>query len=393
VFFTVDGGTNWTRLKSGMMAGVPVWDLALQPTWNDLVVGTHGRGIYILDDISPLEKLAEAKRAPVAYLFPVRNEMNMQPNSSRQSGMGSSGFAGQNPPAGVMITYLMNDVPPTSRASLEIVDAAGTVVRALPVNKQSGMFRTTWDMRVGAPLTAPLDTNVLNATGRGGGGGGGGRGGGGGGFGQFGGGANVPATFQALPGAYTARLRVTPPAGTPTVLEQRFTLTKDPLVALTDIQLKALYDYRLGVARFQRTLSQGNSSIDSVFNRFQAVRRALQSDSSKATASVKTQVENIEKAFADLSRTWGQTPAQRLAATQARQARPQDDDDEGGAPVTTETIQDRAGRLGSVMNVSFAASPWQVASLRALPAEATTTLAKLRAIDQQVAALERAVPR
>ena len=200
-------------------------------------------------------------------------------------------------------------------------------------------------------------------------------------------------TFQALPGGYTARLRITPQGGTPTVLEQRFTLTKDPLVALTDLQLKALYDYRLGVAKFQRTLAQGNSSIDSVFNRFQAVRRALQSDSSKATPAVKSQVESIEKAFADFSRSWGQTPAQRIAAAQSRQNRPQDDDDEGGAPPSTETIQDRAGRLGTVMNVSFAASPWQVTSLRTLPAEVTTTLTKLRSIDQQVAALERSVPR
>ncbi len=94
-FFTVDNGAHWTQLKSGI-PGVPVWDLQIQEQWNDLVLGTHGRGIYILDDLAPLERLAEAKRADVAYLFAPRNEIAMTLNNSRISGMGSTGFAGQN---------------------------------------------------------------------------------------------------------------------------------------------------------------------------------------------------------------------------------------------------------------------------------------------------------
>src|SRR5207342_3129872 len=84
-----------------------------------------------------------------------------QPNSSRVSGMGSRGFTGQNPDPGPRVSYLLNSVSADSKLSLSIVDAAGTTVRELPVNKQPGMFRISWDMRVGPPLTGPVDTLAL----------------------------------------------------------------------------------------------------------------------------------------------------------------------------------------------------------------------------------------
>ncbi|HEX4682405.1 MAG TPA: hypothetical protein VH277_06850, partial [Gemmatimonadaceae bacterium] len=176
VFFTTDGGTHWTQLKSGI-PGVQVADIQIQPRANDLVVGTHGRGIYILDDISPLEHLAKARAAlqsSVAYLVPVEDALLFQPNASRNSGMGTRGFSGQNPEPGPHITYAL-DAPTDSKVSLSILDNGGTVVRELPVNRQPGMHRLTWDMRVGPPLTAPIDSATLNAAN--GGAGRGGRGG------------------------------------------------------------------------------------------------------------------------------------------------------------------------------------------------------------------------
>ncbi|MEO9034546.1 MAG: glycosyl hydrolase, partial [Gemmatimonadaceae bacterium] len=234
VFFTIDGGSHWTQLKSGI-PGVPVADLQIQARANDLVVGTHGRGIYILDDITPLENLAKAKAATLAYLFPVEDALDFQPNSSKSSGMGTRGFAGENPDPGPRIAYLLN-ASADSKVSLSIVDGAGAVVRELPASKAPGMYRTTWDMRVGPPLTGPVDTLALQGGGRGGRGGGGGRGGaagdttGRGGAGAAaaggpGGGRGNDNTFPAMPGKYVARLTVTPATGTPTVFDQSFALT------------------------------------------------------------------------------------------------------------------------------------------------------------------------
>ena len=106
----IDGGAHWTQLKSGI-PGVPVHDLQIQTRANDLVAGTHGRGIYILDDLTPLEHLAKAKQASVAYLFPVQDALLFQPNGSRSSGMGTRGFSGQNPEPGPHIAYSLGEVP------------------------------------------------------------------------------------------------------------------------------------------------------------------------------------------------------------------------------------------------------------------------------------------
>ena len=90
---------RWTQLKSGM-PGVPVHDLQIQARANDLVVGTHGRGIYILDDLTPLEHLAEGEAGQRSRIFPVQDALLFQPNGSRNSGMGTRGFSRTEPEPG-----------------------------------------------------------------------------------------------------------------------------------------------------------------------------------------------------------------------------------------------------------------------------------------------------
>ncbi|HVE35896.1 MAG TPA: hypothetical protein VNC18_20190 [Gemmatimonadaceae bacterium] len=325
VYFTPDGGEHWTQLRSGL-PGVPVHDIQIQARANDLVLGTHGRGIYILDDITPLENLAKAKQAPVAYLFPVEDALLFQPNNSRNSGMGTRGFSGQNPDPGARITYLLSNVPSDAKVSLSVLDGAGTVVRALPVNKQLGMYRTTWDMRVGPPLTGPVDTLALQnggRSGRGGGRGNGagaggaatdttGRGAGGGGGGGFGGrgGAGDP-TFPAMPGKYVARLTITPAQGAATTLDQSFALTKDPMVTLTDAEQKQLYAFRLDVVKLQRELRERQAQLDTAQRALAAAKRTADSAGTKFTPELKTQLAAVEKELAEITRELGAANAGR----------------------------------------------------------------------------------
>ena len=165
VFFTTDGGAHWTRLGSGIPT-VPVHDIAIQERENDLVVGTHGRGAFILDDLTPLEQLARARSAAVAHLFPVMDATLLLPDGSRSSGMGSSGYTGQNPAPGATIAYLVNAIASDATPKLEVVDASGTVVRQLPFNRQPGLYRQVWDMRVGAPFTGPVAATPSRPRGR-----------------------------------------------------------------------------------------------------------------------------------------------------------------------------------------------------------------------------------
>ena len=125
----------------------------------------------------------------------------------------------------------------------------------MAASNKPGLFRQYWDMRVGPPLTGvvtdTLPPGTVVAGGRGGraGGGGGGAGAGGPGGGRGGG----DALFPALPGTYKARLTLMSSKGSPTVLEQSFTLHKDPMVTLAESELKQLYSFRLSVASFQKT--------------------------------------------------------------------------------------------------------------------------------------------
>jgi photosystem II stability/assembly factor-like uncharacterized protein len=370
VFFTVDGGATWAPLRTGMPAGVPVWDLAIQERWNDLVVGTHGRGAYILDDLAPLEHLAQATRAEQAYLFPIRTEIALVINTSRNSGMGSTGYTGQNPENGVRLAYLLKDTTGVAKAMFEIVDGGGRIVRELPVAKRAGLFRPLWDMRVGAPLTAPVDTTAAGRAG-----GAGQSGGGGGGFGGGLGGRGA-ATFPALPGAYTARLTITRAGGAPIVLSQRFTLLADPEQPLDGSELRALDGFRLQVVAFQRRVADAQTLVDSVVRSYGAAKKAADSAGTKVTPAMKEQLAAIEKTLGELVREVGASPASRAAL--GRAAQPPADSDDGGAGASEPTFSTRAGSLGSVLNGQFAVSAYQRALLAELGKALDGHLAMLR---------------
>ena len=366
VFYTIDGGAHWIRLGSGIPT-VPVHDLAIQERENDLVVGTHGRGIFILDDLTPLEHLARAKSAPVVHLFPVQNATLLLPDASRNSGMGSGGYTGQNPAPGATIAYVVNTIASDATGRLEIVDGAGTVVRQLTLNRAPGLHRTVWDMRAGPPLTGPASAPPAGRTG----GGGGGRGSGAG-----------DITFVVMPGAYRARLTVSPASGAPLVMEQPFALVRDAAVILTDAELRQLHATRLTIARVQSILRQVQARLDSAQRQVADARRAA--DSSSATPpSAREQLASVESELASVASQLGGAPGRGggggAAGGAGRGGRAggagagrggTDDDDQQGPPPTppTQTISARAGRLNELMAGQFNPNPDQRRSVSELPA-------------------------
>jgi photosystem II stability/assembly factor-like uncharacterized protein len=367
VFFTIDGGTNWTRLGSGIPT-VPVHDIAIQERENDLVVGTHGRGVFIIDDVTPLEHLARAKSSQVAHLFPVQDATILVPDGSRSSGMGSSGYTGQNPAPGAIIAYLVNSIPADATPKLEVLDGAGTVVRQLSFNREPGLHRVTWDMRAGAPLTGPAVATPAGG-GPGGAAGGGGRGGAGGG----------EITFVVLPGAYRARLTIASPNAAPRVMEQPFALLRDGGVILTDAELRQLNTTRLTIARLQAGLRETQARLDSVQRQLADARRAA--DSSSATpAGAKEQLTALESDVASILSVIG-GPGGRGGgagggagrggrAGGAGAGRGGNDDDQQGPPPTppTQTITARLGTMGELMTGQFNPNPAQRRAATELPA-------------------------
>ena len=107
VYFTSNGGESWTELKGGMPT-IPIRDITIQRRENDLVAGSFGRGIFILDDISPLRNFNPAMNSAEATLFPVKTA-DWYEQSSRVGSQGDAEYIGQNPPFGVNFTYYMGD--------------------------------------------------------------------------------------------------------------------------------------------------------------------------------------------------------------------------------------------------------------------------------------------
>jgi photosystem II stability/assembly factor-like uncharacterized protein len=196
LFVSLNGGGEWKPLMSGMPI-IRVDDILVHPRDNDLIVGTHGRGIYILDDISALQQMSQKVMDSDAHLFEVRPGTIWQndPRLGRYWG-GAKLFRGANPAPGTAITYYLKS-PASGDVKLTISDYTGKVVRNIAGTNEVGLNRIQWNLR-GDPPPRP--------TGLGGGGGGQGGGGGGGGGGGFGGLFNQGLPLEA--GTYNLKLTV-----------------------------------------------------------------------------------------------------------------------------------------------------------------------------------------
>lgn len=153
LYVTLDDGENWTQLQSGLPPA-PVYGVVVQDHFDDLVVGTYGRGFYILDDITPLRNLTPQVLDSDVHLMAPRDAYRFQPISGiRSESNGLNG--GRNPQYGASINYWI-DGDPEGDSKLEILDGDGAVIRALSAPKRTGINRVHWDLRYEATRRAKL---------------------------------------------------------------------------------------------------------------------------------------------------------------------------------------------------------------------------------------------
>jgi photosystem II stability/assembly factor-like uncharacterized protein len=258
LFTSVDGGKTWVQLTGGLPT-IQVRDMAVQKRENDLVLGTFGRGFYVLDDYSPLRDITPQALSEDARLFALRDAYLYSPTGLAPAGTAGIGpmsgnWTARNPPFGATFTYhLRQDVPSDSKLVLTISDETGRQVRRLELDSYAGLRRVNWNLR-----TDPLPAQPAAGRGRGGdqgaqgnaaqgvgaqagaqgagaqgsaqaggaaGGQGAQRGGGGGGFG----GRDGSQPPLVAPGRYRAQLgRVTGDAVTPIGAPQTFSVVQIP---------------------------------------------------------------------------------------------------------------------------------------------------------------------
>jgi photosystem II stability/assembly factor-like uncharacterized protein len=152
---TFDGGAHWHSLRLNMPASA-IYDLEIQPVANDLVVAAHGRGVWILDDLSAVQQWAAAQPSDVT-LFPMRDAYRMWQwspvNAFTDPKIPPNEFVGANPPYGAILTYYLAKTP--KRAEIEVLDAQARVIRHLKgddVPKHAGINRTSWDLNEDGPV-------------------------------------------------------------------------------------------------------------------------------------------------------------------------------------------------------------------------------------------------
>jgi photosystem II stability/assembly factor-like uncharacterized protein len=151
VFYSLDGGKNWTSLSLNMPT-VAFHDLMIHPRDNDLIAGTHGRGIWVLDDISPLQQASDKILSTEAFLFECDRPGTHWLSLSRGGyGRGNLFFAGENPPPGAAINFYLKDKP-SGPVEVEITDATGNLKTTFALkDADAGINRLMWDMQFDPP--------------------------------------------------------------------------------------------------------------------------------------------------------------------------------------------------------------------------------------------------
>ncbi len=240
-WISFDSGADWQSLKIDLPT-TSVRDIRVHPTANDLIIGTHGNSLFIMDDLAPFQEF-EMARAAHMYLFQPRTAYAFSLWMPEQQGWGTQpqlgAFAGENPEYGAIISYYLS-AKRTPAPQVEILDGGGKLIRRLEssngANGDAGINRLAWDLAE-APPVRWKGTPSWNA-----------------------GPDDGPVV---VPGRYTARLRVGQ-----TTLTRDFDVVADPRAPYTQAQYVERYT-------LLRHLYDQLSSVDVALNSLDRLRTAL----------------------------------------------------------------------------------------------------------------------
>jgi hypothetical protein len=305
-FFTTDGGRKWTRLKSGL-PDIKICDIAIQRRENDLVLATFGRGIYILDDYSPLRTINSDTTGKDAVIFPVKDAL-MYTRTYKGWSRGSTYYTADNPPFGAIFTYYLKKAPktlkdlrhkkeaelfrhgkPVPQPSIDQLQAEeleippyltltisrenGSVIRKINTSPQEGVNRLSWDLRYNSTGLVSTDKFQVDAN---------------------------PSGIMVLPGKYFVSLSITfrdtmtelvKPATFNVILLNNTTIVPADRNEIVDFYKKAAELYRIYQGT-QATVSSLKKEITSIMTALQ--RSSLNiGPEKKAAENISNKIDNI----------------------------------------------------------------------------------------------------
>jgi photosystem II stability/assembly factor-like uncharacterized protein len=272
LYVSFDDGEHWSPLQSGL-PHAPVYGMAIQEHFNDLVISTYGRGIWILDDLSPLQQLTPQIQGSKAYLFPVRPAYRFTDISGNYS-MNDDPTAGSNPTYGARINYWLAAPTPVT---IDVTDATGAVIRTIhDSSTHAGLNRTSWDLRNTASRAPRLRTKPVNDAE----------------FEMARDGTRDTPGFGSIavlmpPGRYTVKLSAAGQSFT-----QPVEVLKDPNQAETVADIKASSDALLALQKDHKSAAEMLGTIENVRSQLESL-----GNGSGTPAEIRQQGDTLEQKF------------------------------------------------------------------------------------------------
>jgi photosystem II stability/assembly factor-like uncharacterized protein len=336
-YATFDRGGHWVTLGTNLPP-VPVYDLVFQERDQALVLGTHGRAIWILDHAGALAEMTpRVIESGALFHIPPAHHENI---FGGQFWFGAGEFFAANPPLGAVLTYYL----PQAAAGVEIsvADASGKTIRTMRGTAAGGMNRACWDLRQAPALsTGPVPSSCTS--------GGGGRGGGSGPL--------------VLPGNYT--VTVTPQGGAP--MKSDVTVGPDPRVKITDADRSAHHAAVMSAYSLQEQLGPARDAAQALSLQIAEMRKsgpvaALDKVSPEVTR-VQVEIARTLQAAARLENAIDGYPGLPTAA----QTRELDWAWEDAAKTVAELNRILRGEMTEVYAAAGAGAPWKEIPLVAVP--------------------------
>lgn len=289
-------GAQWTRIKANLPT-MPIYEIKQHPRDNDLILASHARGIWVLDDPTPIQEWAKSEGAD-AHLFNTEPATIMNQANDQMKGFeGDRLFLGLNPAPGATLAYRLK--ADAKDVKLTIKDASGSTVRELTGTSappaasdlrdrnKAGLNIVKWDLRIQPlkPLPPPPGAPA-----------GGGQGGGGGGGGFGGGGNNGP---YVLPGTYKATLNVNGrDAQTIDVV-----VKGDPQITINDADRRMWFETARDLHQLQAKANDVAEMVQNAFAQVQLIQQ--QTRGVTLSANAKQELDNVVKEFEAVRRRLG----------------------------------------------------------------------------------------
>jgi photosystem II stability/assembly factor-like uncharacterized protein len=325
LWISVDGGQHWAQYKGSNFPAVAVRDIVVQAREGDLVLATHGRGIWIIDDISALRALTPEVMAKEAALIPGRSIQYIEAGGGWAEG--DESFTGRNRPSEAQITYYQRSRHIFGDLKIEILDSNGKVVDTVAGSKHRGLNRASWSMRVKAPAVPPAATLLGEA-------------------------AQGP---RVLPGTYTVKM-----TKGDNVYTEQLNLVLDPRDKFSLEDRKVQLDLTMKV---YHTIEHMTYSVEAI----EGVR-----DAANARAAKLTEKDPLRKQLTDLAAECDKLRS-KIVATK-----------EGGMITGEERIRELLGQLyGTVNGYEGRPADYQAARADSLAHELEDVIGEFRKLTQK----------